>query len=74
MTFKKQFPKSLFLDTLSSEWQKTSEIRDKVGCSQKLAKETLNSIYEDGLVEWKPAKGGREGTREWKIKGERKHD
>ena len=70
MTFKKQFPKSLFLDTLSSEWQKTSEIRDKIGCSQKLTKETLRSISEEGLIERRNVKGGREGTEEWKLKGE----
>ena len=70
MTFKKQFPKSLFLDVLTHDWQKTSEIRDKVGCSQKLAKETLRSISEEGLIERRTVKGGREGTEEWKLKGE----
>ena len=70
MTFKKQFPKSLFLGALSHEWQKTSEIRDKIGCSQKLAKETLRSLSEEGVIERRTTAGGREGTEEWKLKGE----
>lgn len=68
MTFKKQFPSQLFLDALSSDWQKTSEIRVKIGCSQKLTKDTLISLFEEGLVEWRAVKGGRDGTREWKLK------
>jgi hypothetical protein len=65
MTFKKQFPQKTFLSTLSHEWQKTSVIGKKVGCKNKLVTNTLLEMPE---VEWRWVKGGKVGTREWRLK------
>jgi len=42
------------------------EIADKVGCQNKLVTDTLLSMPEE--VEWQWTKGGKEGTREWRLK------
>lgn len=65
MPFKKQFPKESFLSVLSSDWQKTREISEKVGCSKDLVTKTLLKMEE---VEWRWTKGGKQGTREWRLK------
>lgn len=65
MTFKKQFTKEDFLKVLSSEWQKTREIADKVGCKNQHATKTLLKMEE---VEWRWTSGGKQGTREWRLK------
>jgi len=67
MKFKKQFQKEDFIKALSSDWQKTREIADKVGCKNKLVTDTLLSMPDK--VEWQWTTGGKTGTREWrKIK------
>ncbi len=65
MTFKKQFTEEDFLKALSSEWQKTREIADKVGCKNLLVTNTLLEMDE---VECRWTKGGKQGTREWRLK------
>ena len=65
MTFKKQFIKEDFLSALSLDWQKTREIADKVGCKNRHVTNTLLQMDE---VEFRWIKGGKTGTREWKLK------
>jgi len=65
MAFKKQFQKEDFLKALSSEWKKTSTIAKEVGCKNLLATNTLRSMPE---AEWQWTKGGKVGTREWRLK------
>jgi len=66
MTFPKQFPPEDFLKVLSKDsWQKTREIADKVGCKNKLVTDTLLNMPE---VEWRWTAGGKQGTREWRLK------
>jgi len=65
MPFKKQFQKEDFLSALSSDWQKTREIADKMGCSKQLVTDTLSKMEE---VECRWVKGGKQGTREWRLK------
>jgi prolyl-tRNA editing enzyme YbaK/EbsC (Cys-tRNA(Pro) deacylase) len=66
MTFKKQYSKEDFLKALSeTNWQKTREIAEKIGCRNDHVTKTLLNMPE---VEWRSVKGGREGTREWKLK------
>lgn len=65
MTFEKQFPKESFLSALSHDWQKTRGIADKVGCKNRLVTDTLLQMPE---VEWRWTKGGKTGTREWRLK------
>jgi len=64
--FKKQFFNSDFLNVLSNEWQKTSEIAKKVGCSRAFASKTLLNMEEKVECRW--VKGGKQGTREWRLK------
>jgi predicted DNA-binding ArsR family transcriptional regulator len=66
MTFEKQFTKDDFLKVLSHDWQKTREIADKVSCKNRHATNTLLQMEE---VEFRWTKGGKSGTREWKLKG-----
>lgn len=81
--FKKQFSKEDFKNALSSEWQKTSDIAKKVGCHQTFVMRNLLDLYDVILVgklgiynvynaveivEYKWVKGGRKGTREWRIR------
>lgn len=65
MTYEKQFSKESFLKVLSSEWQKTRVVADKVGCGNKLVTITLLEMPE---VEWRWTSGGKSGTREWRLK------
>ena len=65
MAFKEQFTEDDFLSSLSHEWQKTREIADKVGCKNLLVTNTLLEMDE---VEWQWTKGGKTGTREWRLK------
>jgi hypothetical protein len=65
MTFQKQFPQKSFLSALSHKWQKTSDIAKQVGCKNKLVTNTLLEMPE---VEWHWVKGGKVGTREWRLK------
>ena len=66
MAFKKQFQKEDFLKALSHEWKKTSVIAKDVGCKNLLATKTLLSMPDE--VEWQWTKGGKVGTREWRLK------
>jgi len=66
MAFKKQFQKEDFLKALSQEWKKTSVIAKEVGCKNLLATKTLLSMPDE--VEWQWTKGGKVGTREWRLK------
>jgi hypothetical protein len=69
MKFQKQFPKEDFLKALSkTDWLKTREVADKVGCKNKLVTDTLLSMPDD--VEWQWTTGGKVGTREWRLKKE----
>lgn len=66
MTFKKEFPTEDILKVLfKDDWQKTREIADKVGCKNRLVTDTLLCMPE---VEWQWTKGGKQGTREWRLK------
>lgn len=65
MAFKKQFTKQDFLSALSQDWQKTREIADKVGCKNLLVTNTLLKMEE---IEWRWVPGGKQGTREWRLK------
>jgi len=65
MTFKKQFTKDDFISVLTNEWQKTREIADKVGCKNQ---HTTKMLLEMEEVEWRWTKGGKTGTREWRLK------
>lgn len=66
MPFKKQFPKESFISVLSTEeWQKTGLIAEKMGCSRQLVTDTLLKMEE---VEFRWVPGGKQGTREWKMK------
>jgi len=68
MTFPKQFPTEDFLKVLSKDsWQRTRGIADKIGCKNKLVTDTLLNMPDE--VEWRWAKGGKQGTREWRLKG-----
>ncbi|KKG35386.1 hypothetical protein DU52_15795 [Methanosarcina mazei] len=68
MAFKKQFQKEDFIKALSSEWKKTREIAEDVGCKNLLATKTLLSMPDE--VEWQWTKGGKVGTREWRLRKE----
>lgn len=66
MTFKKQFTKEDFLNVLSSDWQKTRDIAEKIGCKRDNVTNNLLAIPDE--VEWQWTKGGKQGTREWRKK------
>lgn len=80
--FKKQFYKEDFKNALTDEWQRTSEIAKSVGCSMSLATRELLKLYDVVLVgklkqynvynsvefaESRWVKGGKQGTREWRM-------
>lgn len=65
MTFEKQFLRVDFLNALSSNWQKTRDIAEKVGCKNDLVTKTLLQMPE---VEFRWTSGGKCGTREWRLK------
>lgn len=69
MTFKKEFPPEDILKVLFKDsWQKTREIADKVGCKNRLVTNTLLNMPDE--VEWQWTRGGKQGTREWRLKEE----
>ena len=64
MAFKKQYTKEDFLNVLSFDWQKTREIAEKIGCKNDNVTKNLLQMPE---VEWKWTKGGKTGTRIWRL-------
>ena len=85
MPFKKQFFQDDFKNALTYEWQKTAEIAEKVGCTRPFAKKELEKLFDVVLVgklgkycvynavdivESRWVKGGKQGTREWRLKKE----
>lgn len=68
MPFEKTFKKEDFLKALSkNEFQTTSQIAKKVGCSRYWAEQELSKMGEVEMREKKV--GGRFGfTKEWKLK------
>ena len=66
MPFKKQFQKDDFLEVLDNiYWVKTGVIAKKVGTTNTNVTQTLLNFPE---VEWQWTKGGKQGTREWRLK------